>query len=200
MEAAISSISGLGLASTYGIITRVGGSVDLVSELGMGTTVTMYIPASTDALQSEGSLSSQYKFELFKDKSCLLVEDQTSVRDVLAVTLEKMGFAVASVQNAERALAYLTKTTPDIVVSDIVMPGMHGTELKTRLRKEFPELPVLLMSGYDQGRSNPAQFEDRKTRFLAKPIRETELHRTLSELIDPVDAVQTNGALPHHGG
>ena len=100
-----------------------------------------------------------------------------------------LGFDVDTADNAEVALTMCEHSVPDVVVTDVVMPGMRGTDLATRLHEAYPLLPVLLMSGYgsDQyltaaDRSGTHEYNDLR-RFLAKPFRLPELQTKLAELV-----------------
>ena len=178
----IHQASGLGLASAYGIVQRAGGTLTLDSTPGLGTTATVHLPeASLEPVITDELLGTVRNG--FGGISCVLVEDEPAVRKVLARCLATLQVEVFETDNAAEAMQLVQTHNPDLVVSDIVMPGMRGTEMAERLRLEHPSLPVLLVSGYDQGRRSSALSADPMIRFLAKPVRMPDLARQLDELL-----------------
>jgi len=160
--------SGLGLAQVYGFIKQSKGSVALDSEVGRGTTITLFLPRSSDeAVQGEGTghLPSAEPGVPSSEATVLVVEDDVLIRDVLVPALESHGFRVLSAGNADEALKLLAEHSVDIVFSDIVMPGcMNGAKLAGVVRRDHPGVPVVLASGYSEHAGVPAG-----TRIMAKP-------------------------------
>lgn len=179
--------SGLGLAGAYGIVRESGGFIDIDTHPGQGTTVSVYFPLATTRLKAEPTVD--LAAASFNGLSCLLVEDEKEVRQVMQKHLALLGFDVTAVDNAEHALTLCSEQQPDVVVTDVVMPGMRGTDLAAQLRDAYPFLPVLLVSGYgsDQYMSiserTSSQEQNEFRRFLAKPFRLPELQSKLAELV-----------------
>jgi signal transduction histidine kinase/ActR/RegA family two-component response regulator len=141
--------TGLGLATVYGIATRWGGTVSLDSTPGVGTTVTVSLTPSDEALTAvpapveESARTHQ--------GTVLLVEDDPSVRKVAERILCEAGFSVVTAANGPDALERFAEQPVDVLVSDVVMPGgLSGPELAERLRLERPSLPVVLATGHSR--------------------------------------------------
>jgi two-component system, cell cycle sensor histidine kinase and response regulator CckA len=165
--------SGLGLATVYATIRQAGGRIRLQSAPGHGTTVRIVLPISPrpdDAARLEGAPSNVAE----SPRRVLLVEDETAVRELVERILRKAGFVVTSAPDALVALRTAADTGPfDLLVSDIVMPGMNGIELARELRAVRPDLRVLLISGYTEeavGRVGPDGID-----LLSKPFTADEL-------------------------
>jgi PAS domain S-box-containing protein len=139
--------TGLGLASVYGIARQMEGEVSIYSELGRGTTVRLHLPVA-DAEVTETEVA-RAPAPAPHGRSVLLVEDEELLRQALDRTLSEAGYVVFSAESAEKALGRLDGgELPDLLISDVSLPGMPGPELALLLRERAPSLPVLLMSGY----------------------------------------------------
>jgi signal transduction histidine kinase len=141
--------TGLGLATVYGIVDQSGGAVSLQSAPGRGTTVRIYLPA-TDAPREQKPPAAIAISEDGGSESVLLVEDNDSVRALSVQALRRRGYTVYEASDAEEAIAWSINSgvRPDLLVTDIVMPGLSGPNLAARLMQENPRLRVLYMSGY----------------------------------------------------
>jgi PAS domain S-box-containing protein len=142
--------TGLGLATVYGIVRQLGGDASIYSEEGHGTTVRLYLPptdapvetAAVDASRTSGAVPT-----VTRTGRVLVVEDQSMLRDAVRRMLDTAGFAVTDVETAEDALAAARADWPDLLVTDVMLPGRSGIELAADLQAERP-LAVILMSGY----------------------------------------------------
>ncbi|MEM7098838.1 MAG: ATP-binding protein [Pseudomonadota bacterium] len=180
--------SGLGLASVYGIVKEGGGSADIESSPGQGTTVSILLPLA----EGEPEIARQeVKSEkTFVGLTCVVAEDDQTVQELMQNFLEALGFSVELAQSPAEVLEICARELPDVVVSDVVMPGMRGTDLAGRLGELYPTLPVLLVSGYGSDQlmslsdSLMIKQENEHRRFLAKPFRLPELVGKLSELLE----------------
>ena len=180
--------SGLGLAGAYGIVRGAGGAIELNSTLGRGTQVSLYLPQGKSAKDSfsQGDVDLE---KTFSGQSCLLVEDELNVRALLEKHLGYLGFSVRSAENGEEALKLCRDEMPDVVVSDVMMPGIRGTDLAKRLKQMDAQLPILLISGYGGEQVVRAISEGAKVNagepihFLAKPFRLPDLQSKLAELV-----------------
>jgi two-component system cell cycle sensor histidine kinase/response regulator CckA len=149
----------------YGIVKQSGGHVTVTSALGKGTTFTVYLPASLGAAEP-------------LRRTVLVVDDDSAVRRALARSLSRIGYTVLEAADGESAIKIATaQTTPiDLLLTDVEMPGMHGTRLAEQLRAVLPRLPVLFMSGYsdvnDPFQPSPSSPQ---YRFVAKPFTSEEL-------------------------
>ena len=166
--------SGLGLATVYGIITEAGGAVSLYSEEGLGTTVKVYFPATTDPaavvtpsirltpIQGAGEM-------------VLVVEDQDAVRAVTVRLLRGNGYVVLEATSGAEAIAIAARHHIDLLLTDVVMPLMGGRELATLLLADHPGLPVLYMSGYAPSMLGPHGVLDDDVALVQKPFNEVTL-------------------------
>jgi two-component system cell cycle sensor histidine kinase/response regulator CckA len=174
--------TGLGLAAVYGTVKQFGGYIDVESELGRGTTFTIYLPQveSVVAAAPAGSaISSPVGHE-----TILLVEDEGSVRAFAKITLERFGYRVVEADSAERALEVLESLHEvHLLLTDVVLPRMDGPELAERVTDQRPATRVLLMSGYAAGFETSMASLRWNTRLLAKPFTgQTLLTRTREAL------------------
>lgn len=143
--------SGLGLSRVYGFAKQSGGAASIESEVGQGTSITLFLPRATKISTEPRSAASDAV--LVAGPACiLLVEDDDDVAGATAEMLRDIGFQVVQVRDGKAALAALDRSpTIELVMSDIVMPGgMSGLELARTLREQRPELPVVLATGYSQ--------------------------------------------------
>jgi CheY-like chemotaxis protein len=147
--------TGLGLAAADGIMKQNGGYITVVSAPGRGATFTLYLPVLSDAAVVErrreprGELPPLGVDAAQPGAIILLVEDEPAVRAVAARSLELGGFRVLQASGGAAALELMDgREQPDLVLTDMMMPGIGGAELGRRLRERWPELPILFMSGY----------------------------------------------------
>ncbi|HSM94412.1 MAG TPA: ATP-binding protein, partial [Rhizomicrobium sp.] len=164
--------TGLGLSQVYGFARQSGGDVHISSELGKGTTVTLYLPRSHAAAVSPIAVSPA-DHEISGEGNVLLVEDNPQVGDVSKLLLEQLGYGVVRVDRPRAALEVLSKKNDFILVfSDIVMPGeMDGLALAREIRERHPKLPILLATGY----SSAAERVGAEFPILRKPYDQNTL-------------------------
>jgi PAS domain S-box-containing protein len=169
---------GLGLATVHGIVTNAGGRVELVSEPGRGTTVTVWLPAARRGAAPRAASSGAPRG---RGETALVVEDADAVRVLTGRILYAAGYQVIGVENGVVALERLDAA--DVLVTDVVMPGMSGVELATAARERRPDLPVVFVSGYT-GNETIALDGDPATAFLAKPFDGDGLLRAVRATLD----------------
>jgi PAS domain S-box-containing protein len=176
--------TGLGLSTVYGFVKQSKGAITIDSAVGQGTTVTLYIPRPKDEARALPEDDEQPR-SVPAGLGVLLVEDDPEVRAVIHRFLESLRCAVTATASAEEALAALAETRRfDLLVSDIALgAGIRGTELAARAQQQFPEMAVLLMSGYssellDADRDSPPAWE-----LLRKPCSREELTQAVARAI-----------------
>ena|SRR3989338_9698946 len=120
-------------------------------------------------------------------KTILLVEDDQLVCDVISCVLEKQGYHVVSTRSPTEALEICKniQTPPDLILTDIVMPGMKGTELAAILKKTTPTMKIIYMSGYTEHVITPKLLNEEKSYFISKPFTPKELLNKLQSVLDP---------------
>jgi two-component system cell cycle sensor histidine kinase/response regulator CckA len=147
--------TGLGLATVYGIATAAGGDVHLYSESGIGTTVTVILPAedaSTDTPAPDANVITEPATGAPPDETILMVEDEDDLRLITSRILTRAGYHVLAASGGAQAV-HLAQTHPGpihLLLTDVIMPKMTGNEVAARIRTIRPEIPVLYMSGYAQ--------------------------------------------------
>lgn len=179
--------TGLGLANVYGIVRQHNGSVMAVSTVGVGTTFKIYLPICDEKLQSGAAESEQAVHEHSGNAVILLVEDNEMVREMANDLLIGFGYTVYSSGHPEHALelAREIKGKIDLVITDVVMPGMNGQQLFERITAEHPEIDrVLYMSGYVDNVIFTGGELNGSVRFLPKPFTVEALMAKVEELLE----------------
>jgi len=141
--------NGLGLATSYGIVTQAGGSLTVSSELGIGTTFEISLPRCVDGATAEREPPNNPAVALGRGELILLIEDEEGVRASVARSLERAGYRVEGCAEGQRAIELVVGgLAPEIIVSDVVMPDLSGPATVERLRELGLLTPVVFMSGY----------------------------------------------------
>jgi CheY-like chemotaxis protein len=176
--------SGLGLATVYGIVRQAGGHVWVYSEPGRGAAFKIYLP-STEAPVGEEAVLVPHDRPRGSER-VLLVEDDPAVRLLTGALLRGQGYAVTEAPNAEEAEQLLVRDGEgvDLVLSDIVLPGMSGPQLVERLRSKRPTLRVLFMSGYADEAVIRHGILETEVAFIQKPFTPDALARKVRETLD----------------
>jgi PAS domain S-box-containing protein len=175
--------TGLGLSQVYGFAQEAGGTVTADSEVGQGTTITVYLPSCADEqITREEVSAAKTKAQHSNGQTVLVVDDSADVAEVTSSMFEHLGFDTIYRESAEAALELLEDSTKiDLVFSDIVMPGtIDGIGLAREIRSRFPNLPVVLTTGY----SDAAEAAPPNLRILRKPF-DADTLRNLIEDIRP---------------
>lgn len=142
--------TGLGLATVYGIVDQTGGAITIKTALGHGTTVRIYLPAVPAAVDTPKP-EPPAPTKTFGTESILVVEDNDAVRELALLTLRQRGYDVMEAASAEQAIDLISRgARPQLLLTDVVMPGLSGPNLAARLLQQNPRLRVLYMSGYSE--------------------------------------------------
>ncbi|MDT4935470.1 MAG: two-component system, cell cycle sensor histidine kinase and response regulator CckA, partial [Pseudonocardiales bacterium] len=173
--------TGLGLATTYGIVQQAGGHISVYSEPGQGSVFKLYFPrvdaivegrplVPTDAMVGVGRL--------------LVVEDEPYVRDMTTQLLERAGYEVVAVADPAEALAVAQQLVPiDVLVTDVVMPNMSGIELAELMMDRYPSIGVVLLSGYTAETLDLHRVTARGAMFVPKPVTSNALLQRVSQAV-----------------
>jgi len=169
---------GLGLATVYGLVKQSGGHLRVVSAVGKGTTVEVYLPRIVqEAVRDEpASPTTPHR----ADETILLVDDDEAVRELAGEVLQSAGYTLLQASDGFEACRLASKHagTIDLLLTDVRMPGMDGKTLADRLVKARPDLQVLYMSGYADG------LLENESPFLAKPFQPIELARKVRAVLN----------------
>jgi len=174
--------TGLGLATVYGIVKQSGGFIWVYSELAQGTSFKIYVPRLDQAEEHSRAIPPTAEVPTGTE-TVLLTEDEQDVREIAREFLESGGYKVIEAKDASDAieLARRHNGAIDLLVTDMVMPGMTGQELAVHLQREFPGLCVVFMSGYSEHAATEMANADPTVRLLSKPFSRGALLRTVRE-------------------
>ena len=177
--------TGLGLSQVYGFVKQSGGHVKIYSEIGEGTTIRIYLPRAHVAASAVGD--SETPLLLSRgNETILVVEDEADVRSYLVETLSDLNYEVHAASDGASALALFNSGSVrvDLLLTDIVMPGMNGRQLADEMRERKSGLKVLFMTGYSrnaivhQGRLDPG------VSLLQKPLTQALLAAKIRDVLD----------------
>jgi CheY-like chemotaxis protein len=177
--------TGLGLSQVYGFVRQSGGHINIYSEVGSGTTVKMYLPRSFDQ-RADVATSRPNEVVLGRGECVLIVEDDGGVRQYLLELLTELNYSAKAVDGGQPAIMMLDDPSQkiDLLLTDVVMPGMNGREVAEAALAKRPGLKVLYMTGYSrnaivhQGRLDPG------VALIQKPISEQDLAFRLRSILD----------------
>jgi signal transduction histidine kinase/CheY-like chemotaxis protein len=168
--------SGLGLSQVFGTAKQSGGEVHIVSEVGRGTAVTVDLPRAMVVPMRSAGGRREAKLE-GSDATILLVDDDGPVRAVTAAMLQDLGYHVRDVASGDEALAALAQDGGvDVLLTDLVMPGMNGSQLAAAVRAAHPDVSIVFISGYADQVGGALSPDDRLVR---KPFGAADLHRAI---------------------
>jgi two-component system, cell cycle sensor histidine kinase and response regulator CckA len=174
--------TGLGLSTVYGIVKQSGGYVMVQSDEGHGTTFHIYLPRVEGAAEKHAAPVASAAAG--GSETILLVEDEESVRQLVRETLASKGYHVLEAENGEAGLAAANgETKIDLVITDVIMPGMGGRELVQELAKTRPQTKVLYLSGYTEDAIVSEGTIESGTAFLQKPFTLQNLSRKVREVL-----------------
>ncbi|HJS66112.1 MAG TPA: response regulator [Nitrospiraceae bacterium] len=189
--------SGLGLSTVFGIVTQCGGAIDVTSRVGHGTRFDLYFPRVESDVISTAPIRSSGQSQRGTE-TILLVEDEPSVRTLIRDELRKLGYRVIEAKNGIEACLLATQQAGlfQLLLTDIVMPGMDGRELAQHLSVINPDLRTLFISGYMDDVGIMAGQEEGTTSFLQKPFTPEVLAGAVRNLLDANAPSDRAGASP----
>jgi CheY-like chemotaxis protein len=178
--------TGLGLSQVYGFIKQSGGHLKIYSEVGHGTTVKIYLPRNAYRQEEDEELQDSVVGKGEPGETILIVEDDADLRAYLAEVLRGLGYYVLIAPNAQSALGTLERLTVrvDLLLTDVVMPGMNGRDLGRRAKQIRPGLRVLHMTGYSRNAVIHQGKLDEGVDPLQKPISQSHLAIRVREALD----------------
>ena len=176
--------TGLGLSTVYGFVRQCGGSISVRSTPGQGTSIELLLPRASDPVSATPKSRRFSEGGRRGSETVLVAEDEETVRQLAIESLERNGYQVIAAASGEQALT-LARSHDGVIhllLTDVVMPGMKGPELATRLRALRPGLKVLLMSGYAADVVTPADLDD--ATMVSKPFSPAALTRAVRTALD----------------
>jgi CheY-like chemotaxis protein/two-component sensor histidine kinase len=172
--------TGLGLSMVDGLVAQSGGAMRITSQTGLGTTVELWLPVSEVTEAARPRPATAPRLRAVRSCRVLVVDDDPIVLSGTVAMLEDLGHATCEATSAEQALGVLeTEEKIDLVITDQAMPGMTGTELAERIRRSWPELPVVIATGYADLLGEGELGLPR----LSKPYRQQELAETVARMV-----------------
>ena len=177
--------TGLGMSQVYGFVQQSGGDIQVFSEPGRGTRIVVYMPVhnktETDKIVDErtGSVELPAGHE-----TILVVDDEVALLALAEDILTAYGYTVLRAENAEQALEILGETSVDLLLSDVIMPGMNGYQLATEVEKLYPEVKIQLVSGFSDGQKVNFANEVLHQQRLQKPVSTEKLLIRIRKLLN----------------
>jgi two-component system cell cycle sensor histidine kinase/response regulator CckA len=174
--------TGLGLSTVYGIVKQAGGAIRLWSEKGVGTSLDVFFPRVEEQADVEAAVEPFVAAE--GRETVLVVEDEEAVRRLIRTALELNGYRVLIAPDGVEALKLISSQTGplDLVITDLAMPGMNGTELARKVKERLPAIEVLYISGYAEELRQSGEIDE--AHFLQKPFTPKALSRKVREMLD----------------
>lgn len=170
--------AGLGLACVYGIVKSHNGFIDVESEAGKGTTFILYFPVCNEQYQ-------QTTEKIVLNKSILLVDDEQIIREAIGETLSWLGFSVTFAESGDEAIEKLQVSSQsyDLVILDMIMPGMNGKECFTRIRELRSDIKVLISTGFSEDMNQEELLKMGVCGILVKPFESAQLTRAIYDAL-----------------
>lgn len=176
--------SGLGLATVYGIVKQAEGYIEVDSEPTRGTTFRVYLPQCINCPECSEALKSQVA-KSGRGEHILIVEDEEELRKLVHKIISKLGYTVTTARDAYEALARIDDEglKPDLILSDVIMPGLNGKEMADIIRKNNPQQKVLFMSGYSEDIIGKHGVLEKDIAFIPKPFTRKQIADKIAELL-----------------
>ena len=183
-EGIAGSGTGLGLSTVYGIVTQANGYIDVKSELGKGTTFTVYLPCFEPKAADATVPEKDNPTPLPTKATIVVVDDEPAVRTFSARVLKNKGFKVIEFENGVQAFEAIKKGLDfDLLITDMIMQEMDGETLAKKTLKKYPHAKIILMSGYSEDMARHGQDNSALFSFLAKPFSLTQLTEKVKEVL-----------------
>jgi CheY-like chemotaxis protein len=178
--------TGLGLSQVYGFVKQSCGHIKLYSEVDQGTTVKIYLPRYFGTDLDNQLVEEELLGQGENGETILIVEDEDDLRAYLADVVRSLGYGVATAANGKLALELLghAKTRIDLMLTDVVMPGMNGRQLAESAREREPSMKVIYMTGYSRNAVTHHGRLDPGLDVLQKPITQSELAARIRDVLD----------------
>ena len=187
--------TGLGLAMVYGAINRHGGTVDIRSEPGAGTTFLIDLPASHETVPTIATIPG-----VTQPARILVVEDDAVYLELLAQTLAAGWHEIETASDGKTALAKMDAGEFDVVITDLIMPGMNGDQLAAQIRAASPRTRIILLTGFETSPKKTRKALETIDLVLSKPILNAALHEALAQVIAALPSAEPNSMSTEENG
>jgi len=174
--------TGLGLSQVYGFVQRSDGGIRVYSEQDHGTRFVLYFPRFCESAGEEQSAKDVSVPDFIGNENILVVDDEPALLTLTGEILSEHGFNVFSAESANKALEILEQETIDILISDIIMPGMNGYQLAAMVREKYPAIKIQLASGFADDRNMGEIDKSLQQNLLVKPFNSQDLLQRIREL------------------
>ena len=174
--------AGLGLSQVYGFAQREHGSVRVESRPGKGALFTFYFPREKGHELSENNIESQVSSDK-RSYDILVVDDEVALTELTAEILKGAGHQVETALNASEAMDATKKKKFDVIISDVIMPGLNGFELAERIKKKDPDVKIILISGYNDQINSAEKINGYYDEHLGKPVSGAQLIESINSVL-----------------
>ena len=178
--------SGLGMSQVFGFVKRSSGHIDVYSEKGHGTTINIYFKRYIEENNEDTTDDVQLEQIEGENQKILIVDDEAALKDLASEILSNNGFEIYDAESAKEALTILEKNDVDLVISDVIMPNMDGYELATIIKQKYPDVKIILASGFTGTDSKGNTHQELTDNMIHKPYSSVELIRAVSEKLEEI--------------
>ncbi len=178
--------TGLGLSTVYGIVNQMKGHIAVYSEPGHGTTFKIYLPPSSEDILEEKIKTETVRRVHTGEETLLLVEDESIIRNLLGKILARAGYKAIITSSGKEALSELEEKelSPDLLISDLVLPDYNGWDLSLEIKKKRPDLRILFMSGYSEDVIMEKCKLGESANFIGKPFGVKDFLDKIRDVLD----------------
>jgi len=179
--------TGLGLSTAYGIIKQHKGDIHAYSELGEGASFSVYLPVTAEERKVyEEEYDTEKQIDITGTETILIAEDNEQTIELLSKFLVNNGYNVITAENGDIALKSVEKIEGeiDLLISDVIMPGINGNKLYSEIKKLYPNIKVIFMSGYPDDIINQYGLQDEEINFIHKPFGVKKLGKIIRKIFD----------------
>lgn len=184
--------TGLGLSQVYSFVKQLGGAIKVSSEIGKGSQFFIYFPRHI-AEEAQDITEQELPRYLKGEEAILLVDDEPVLSEMTGEHLKLKGYKVFSAKSADQALSILNKQSIDLMLSDVIMPGMDGYQLAVRVKEIYPDVKIQLLTGYSDGKyldqNNKLLDPDLHKNIMYKPFEINDLLTRIRSLLDEPETV-----------
>ena len=178
--------TGLGMSQVFGFMQRSDGHINVESRPQQGSTITLYFPmqdAEPEQIEKPSSSSAFKDTEALNNEAILVVDDEEPLRALMDEVLSEHGYRVFTAENADRALEILQQQHIDIMLTDVIMPGMNGYQLAMEVQRLYPQVKIQVISGYGENHFEGTVHQELHQNRLIKPVYASELLKRIRSLV-----------------